>query len=757
MSDKIRIKSIELENYRQYYGKHKIDFSSREEGFTIIAGKNGEGKSNLLNAISWCLYHQEPHGMGDDIGHGENRSLPVINTRYITELKKDKIATTSVKIWIEKGDTIYSMSRVLTVLKHDLEFKNLADGRQVLMIAQEADDKVPNGCEILPKQKNFVIKEKRPDSVDFEDTRNKGDPTVIMNSILPEGLSKYFLLDGEFLEGFWKDTKIIQNGIEQISQLHLLSSLANHVSDMCIMPKGGDKETDSLTTQINLLLWKEKSCDESGNDVFSRELRWKEDSNSKDAYYHTTGTPRMKELQEDLDKIKRRINEISRKIGGSNSQTIEHLKKEKINLEAKIETGETDLEHLTQTYRYNLITRSPYVFLKKAIENSVSIIEERTKAGDLPIRQKKQFAQDLLNRGICICGESLGHDTGDHAAKVRSDRILEYKNTTLGKVDLDAAVDMKYDFKHDFAGQYNDFLKKTFGDPQRDLARVHDELDGLKHHLQAINLDLGKYGDEETTTLLENQQQLVNDIQRMTQQISEIKSELKSDAKSMQTLRVQLNKQKTKDQKRRKLAHEYEVWFKILGHVKRAYEELKKEIRQEVQESTWKNFRELLANPTEFHNFSIESDYSVYLLDKHNSNKIHNLSAGQSLILTLAFVAAIREPTGYRFPLVIDSPLGKIDGGNRYNIGTRIPDYLPEEQLTLLVTDTEYVAVLPPDPDHPDMPMTSVAQLLNKKIGLKHFKINKTRSGANSGNSVVLPAKLELDKIRKTWMVSTSV
>ena len=88
MADEIRLLSIELENFRQYYSGNnktqKINFSSREEGFTVIAGKNGEGKSNLLNAISWCFYHEESHGMGNKFKpavHQENKELSIINNR----------------------------------------------------------------------------------------------------------------------------------------------------------------------------------------------------------------------------------------------------------------------------------------------------------------------------------------------------------------------------------------------------------------------------------------------------------------------------------------------------------------------------------------------------------------------------------------------------------------------------------------------------------------------------------------------------
>ena len=78
MGEHTRIVSIELNNYRQYYGKQKIEFSSREEGFTAILGENGHGKSNLLNAINWCFYKNEPHGKKN-----YDASSPIINTKYL--------------------------------------------------------------------------------------------------------------------------------------------------------------------------------------------------------------------------------------------------------------------------------------------------------------------------------------------------------------------------------------------------------------------------------------------------------------------------------------------------------------------------------------------------------------------------------------------------------------------------------------------------------------------------------------------------
>ena len=44
----MRIVKIELENYRQYKGYKRIDFSlDKEKRFTIIQGPNGAGKRSI--------------------------------------------------------------------------------------------------------------------------------------------------------------------------------------------------------------------------------------------------------------------------------------------------------------------------------------------------------------------------------------------------------------------------------------------------------------------------------------------------------------------------------------------------------------------------------------------------------------------------------------------------------------------------------------------------------------------------------------
>ena len=57
----MRIERVEIHNFRQY---RNAVFNFKKRGkydLHIILGNNGVGKTNLLNAISWCLYETEPH------------------------------------------------------------------------------------------------------------------------------------------------------------------------------------------------------------------------------------------------------------------------------------------------------------------------------------------------------------------------------------------------------------------------------------------------------------------------------------------------------------------------------------------------------------------------------------------------------------------------------------------------------------------------------------------------------------------------
>ena len=52
---------LELEDFRQYHGKHEIDFSTdRDKHLTLVHAENSVGKTTMLNAMKFCFYGETP-------------------------------------------------------------------------------------------------------------------------------------------------------------------------------------------------------------------------------------------------------------------------------------------------------------------------------------------------------------------------------------------------------------------------------------------------------------------------------------------------------------------------------------------------------------------------------------------------------------------------------------------------------------------------------------------------------------------------
>ena len=757
MSDEIKFISIEIQNYRQYYGSHKINFTSRDEGFTVIFGKNGEGKSNLLNAINWCLYKSEPHGIGDSMtGHkSENKSLPIINTRYITEAKEETRADVKVDIWIQKGDTVYSITRTLGILKHKLETKKLSSGRDEILLFNDDGDNIPKGCEKLnPPHTTFVITKKGPHDSDFTDTIHDGTPENIMNEILSMQLSMYFLLDGEFLEGFWKTNTNLQAGIEQISQLHLITGAKQHIRSLMTIPsKGFSKDTDDLTSKLKQCERFENSNDEEGNESFTDEERYKEDQEEDSKYYHSTGNPRIKDIEEDIDRMGNKLLSISEDIRKLNGVGLDELKQDYVKLEGEVKELKDEYTKAGSTFLFNLIKKGPQIMLKNAIQESINIIDKEIDLGGLPVKYKRLFAESLLEEQQCVCHEPLG------LRDERRKHVEAFKEGLVGQENKDEAALLGYDFKKYFLNDYESFCKEKFGDPRGKSSDTLNKYNTKDRELSGIKTQIANKGGDDAEALIEDQKYLNEQSKKLNSWKTKSEKELMLVNNERGKIKVQLAKAFKSNDKAKKINYQMDIWDNIYAHLTKIYDELKGEIRESVEKNTWNNYKNLLSNPSEFKSFEIEPDYTVHLMDKHNFNKVRNLSAGQSLLLTLAFVAAIREPTGYKFPLVIDSPAGKIDGPNSHNIGICLPDFLPNVQLTLLVTNKEYTDNISPDPDFPNLPSTPICKLLQEKIKVQHFKIQKERDlkNKNIGNSTILPGKLEYaddpEKGIQGWMV----
>ena len=767
--NEIKLISVEIENFRQYYGNSKIDFISRDEGFTVIFGYNGEGKSNFLNAVNWCLYEFEPHGVGDEItnaGHSENKSLPIINNRCIADTKDGTVAIVKVDVWLQKGTTVYSVTRTLKILKHRIETRKLASGINEPIMIDVDGIRIPKGCEIL--ETKFVVSEKKEGATDFSDTIRFSEPIKMVEEILPRKLANYFLLDGEFMESFWKTNKNIREGIEQISQLHLISGASAHIqAHMMIPSKGYSKDTNDLTDNMRAYDRIITSKNEDGVENFSDEPRYKIDPEEEDMYYHATGEPRQKDIEDDIDRVNNRLIDISDDIRKLNISGQDKLKEEYIVKDKLCKELEGKYIASGNTFLFNLIKYGPQTMLKGAIKDSMEIIEKEIAIGGLPVKYKRLFADSLLDSKTCVCHESL--EPGDQRTK----HVEKFKEALVGKEELDDVAVLGDNYKRFFLNKYDEFCLDKFGTPRINTQKFLEEYTQEDQKLAGIKAQISSAGGEDGEKLIEEQRNLQSEIKKLNEWKTSTIIDIKDNKRKRGDVKRLLEKALKNNDKAKQAAHELKTWDRLALLLDKLLTTLTDSVRKYVQEQTWENYHSLLANPSEFKEFSIEADYTVHLNDKFGNNKVRNLSAGQSLLMTLAFVAAIREPTGYKFPLIVDSPSGKIDGPNGHNIGMCLPFFLPDAQLVLLVTNKEYTDYIAPVERTPDLPNMPVCKLLdsdgicehcNKPFGnikLQNWKIVKDddETSVNVGNSEIKSAKLDFvdtDEDHRGWRVITN-
>ena len=158
----MKLDYIELENFRQYHGRQRLDFSrDSQRHVTLVHGINGAGKTSLFMAINWCLYGRT---VLDNVGE-------LISKKALDETAMGQLAQASVKLAFTHDAQRYVMQRTIGAVRQ-------TDGR--------VDTDATNNEEV----------DLRRIAADGQ-AKKEPNPLSIINAILPANVRTYFLFDGE--------------------------------------------------------------------------------------------------------------------------------------------------------------------------------------------------------------------------------------------------------------------------------------------------------------------------------------------------------------------------------------------------------------------------------------------------------------------------------------------------------------------------------------------------------------------------------
>lgn len=626
----MRIESIEIQNFRQYR-KEKFVFPKMKgkKDIHVIIGENGEGKTNILNALTWCLYGEELH-LGD-----KNTAICNINSQYVQELRnhsqKNGEAKVTVVMSIEDGGNITFM-RTAT---YSITLSNVIETKQEVIAIAKA-----NGG-------NKVID-------------NKNDYEMYVSRYVPKEINEYIFFDGELMDQYFKSDKRgnIESGIKDLTKAstiektkNALTSYAkneiapvlrnngdNRVSEAQANLENAERVRDTQQEKVGLILTQIKTADEKIAELTDKIQGF---DNLKEK------TDRLKDLEEDSDTLKTRQKKLN--------------------------------EDLNEFVRQNYI----YFALFPALNEFRNYIQSQESKGNLPPKIDKRLIQSIIDSKECaVCGNHLDTEHLQHVLSIL--HKLEVSSTTSAELNrastaLNAIIEnMKAYPKR----------KQRFVDQKKYLdTEIHnneEEYEKLTKELRSIP------NQEEINKAIVEREEYRKRINPLHEKFGRENLLLEARSKAVQKAQKELDDAMKSNRRMDIYRRQLEFCTKGVNMLDETLKEIIEECRKDMEVATFDIFNKLIWKEDAFSKVNILEDYSFELLDAYNQQTLGACSAAERALLALSFTIALQQTSGHDSLLYIDTPLGRVGEKNRIKFTKVLTGIAESKQVILSFTPTEY-------------------------------------------------------------------
>lgn len=446
----MKLDNIELENFRQYCGIHRADFSKDpKRNITVFQGSNGAGKTSLFAAINWCLYGEGAENIGELISKEAARSTQV-----------GRQVTARVKLSFRHGAEHYVSLRELVGVKNE------------------------QGKAEVQETPKFTLMKLQSDGQAVE-VKN---PVGTMNTILPSNVRTFFLFDGEKIDNFSKPecAEEVRYAIYNVLKLEILERAKNHLAHIASEYRRELRQYSSGEL-AELIDEEEKSRKE------------KEEALAK-----------LQNVEKERESAKKKIADIDKRL--RELQGARDLQSRRDRTQEELEARESDLRSVIREIR-DLLSRCPSMIALEAQSKARSILDKKRERGEIPSGIRQQFVRDLLEQEKCICGRPIkkGEPAHEHLKELLNRRVsdtLEDKvlNTAITlsilqgqqigvPAQLASAMKKKSDLEDaikDLNSELDDVNRLLKGSPLEEISGLEGQRHGFQLDIERYLLDIGK-------------------------------------------------------------------------------------------------------------------------------------------------------------------------------------------------------------------------------------------------------------------------
>ncbi|NLL62777.1 MAG: AAA family ATPase [Ruminococcaceae bacterium] len=354
------IKSLKMENFRQFKGITAVDFScDPEKNVTIILGDNTFGKTTLLQAFNWCFYGKATFNQNPDF---------LLNYEVAAEMMPKDTRNVEVEITLIHDNTEYIISRIQKYTFYGDSVKG--DQYPVVKVSY--------------KQSDGQMESVRAVQV-----------TNVINNILPEELSSYFFFDTERVNSI-STRKDVADAVKGLLGLSTIDSAIKHLG-----------KRSAKTTVIGTLYGDmDMDGDAKAQEALNR-IQTAEEKRNIIAEQFEENDSQIK----NYEGRKEQLEDILR-----DNQTTAKLQNEKEEKESIIKEDQKTLEDTRIAYFKEFGYGSLAFFAQPLINKTKALLKE-VKVDDKGVRDlTKPTIMELVKRGKCICGADIleGNDAYNH-------------------------------------------------------------------------------------------------------------------------------------------------------------------------------------------------------------------------------------------------------------------------------------------------------------------------------------------------------
>lgn len=634
------ISKIELTNFKSYqYQAFTFSKPNEAKNLTLIGGMNGFGKTSILEAIYLCLYGSEATSHLGRAGLAEDSYGKFLKNAFHGKAKMTKRDFMAVNVGFEiDDDSGYEIRR-----KWHFQPSGIFDEEDLQVCLTK------NG-----NVEHFL--------------NNQDLNEILLNHVVPPHVAPFFFFDGEELKrnADQNRTAFVLMGLENLLGVvhlkHLKDRLENYANRRLVGTNKIDKD----------------EIEKRANEYENAKIQLEQLSASLEA------------LRQEIDQVRAQIDEVHHNMknsgaGSGDARQIEETLAEEGQRRAEKDKLQEQLSQLITTkLPFNLISKN----LRESLENQLTaeaILEDWNNKKAALTLQKGKFKSSFFE-----C-------TKDNNTINNAD-VLSFLETAIDSAwesiySSQPAGCAKNTYHHCFNGRERQkviemlSISRVNGEQIKALsialegvnARI-DQLTRRRIQLQSISED-GQLQEwlqklkvlEEQMASLKNQE---GDLDRQIKTSSEFVQQLKTTIERERQRFLESSPQRSYATKALKVIDFINELLPKLFLLKT--EEVSSAVSETFKKLSHKNLvSQIIVNE--------RGESSIY--DEHDKEISVDLSAGEKQMLVTAIIAGLAKVSGFQMPIIVDTPLGRLDSVHR----KKILDYWIStgRQVILLSQDEE--------------------------------------------------------------------